>query len=934
MDHVDALLLGIGSGGVFAALALALVLTYRSSGVINFATGALAMFSAYSYGSLREGELLVLIPGLPGSVDLGGELGFWPAAAIALVETAVLGALLHLLVFRPLRDAPPLARAVASLGVMVVIQEMTAIRVGTAPVSVRPIFPTKRWELGSLTLLSDRLYLALTILGVTVLLALVFRWTRFGLVTSASAESETGAFVSGISPDRVALLNWMISAGMAGLAGILIAPISPLTPIIYTLFVIPALAAALVGGFRNLVPTVVAGLAIGMLQSEALNLAGDHSWLPQTGMSELVPLVLILVTLLLTGTAMPARGGLVRHPLGRAPRPRGILVPAIAGTVVGALALVLTSGTWRNAVITSMIAGVIALSYVVITGYAGQVSLAQLALAGAGAYTLSFLTTSWGVPFPIAPVLASLFAAVIGVVVGLPALRLRGLTLGVVTLAFAYAIEAVWFRNTQIVDARGAPVEPPSLFGMDLSIGTGDAFPRVPFGLLCLATLVLAGCGVAWLRRSALGSAMLAVRANERSASGLGVNVVKVKVVSFALASFIAGLGGSLLVYSRGVITFDSFLAVAGLTLLATAYLAGITSVWGGVLAGVLSASGIVFVALDRWIDFGDWFAVVSGVGLILTVIFNPEGLAAGGHALAARLPLPAPVKRRIVAARAAQTRTPTPTPARPAPDAAPVLEVSDLTVRYRGVVAVDNVRLSVRPGTVVGLIGPNGAGKTSVIDAVTGFARSQGQVLVNGTPMARLAPHARVRQGLARTFQALELYDDLSVEENIGVAASASPIGERSAAVTRSLELVGIAGLRVRPAGDLSQGERQMVSIARACAAEPSVLLLDEPAAGLDTTESEQLGRRIRSIADTGTGVLMVDHDVALVLSLCDHIYVLDFGKLIAEGDAAAIRADRTVADAYLGTSTGTAHGDAEPAAHGLAGAEPAAELSSGVTE
>ena len=925
MDHVDALLLGIGSGGVFAALALALVLTYRSSGVINFATGAIAMFSAYSYGSLREGELLVLIPGLPGSIDLGGELGFVPAALIALVETALLGAILYLLVFRPLRDAPPLARAVASLGVMIVIQEMTAIRVGTSPVSVRPIFPTKRWELGSLTLLSDRFSLAVTIVGVTVLLALLYRSTRFGLVTRASAESETGAFVTGISPDRVALLNWMISATVAGLAGILIAPISPLTPIIYTLFVIPALAAALVGGFRNLVPTVVAGLGIGMLQSEAVRLAGDHSWLPQTGMSELVPLVLILVTLLLTGKAMPARGGLIRHPLGRAPRPRGILVPAVIGTVVGVLALVLTSGTWRSAVIASMIAGVIGLSYVVITGYAGQVSLAQLALAGAGAYTLSFLTTSWGVPFPIAPLLASLFAALIGVVVGLPALRLRGLTLGVVTLAFAYAIEAVWFRNTQIVDARGAPVEPPSLFGIDLSIGTGQAFPRIPFGLLCLVTLVAAGCGVAWLRRSALGSAMLAVRANERSASGLGVNVVKVKVVSFAIASFVAGLGGSLLVYSRGVITFDSFMAVAGLTLLATAYLAGITSVWGGVLAGVLSASGIVFVALDRWVDLGEWFAVVSGVGLVLTVIFNPEGLAAGGHALAARLPVPTVVKRRIVPAPAA----PAPAPARPAPDFGnPALEVRDLTVRYRGVVAVDDVSLEVRPGTVVGLIGPNGAGKTSVIDAVTGFARAQGQVLVNGTAMAKLAPHARVRRGLARTFQALELYDDLSVGENISVAASASRIGERSATVTRSLELVGIAGLRERAAGDLSQGERQMVSIARACAAEPTVLLLDEPAAGLDTSESEWLGERIRSIADSATGVLLVDHDVALVLGLCDHIYVLDFGKLIAEGDAAAIRADRTVAEAYLGGS----HGEPEPAAEGLAGVEPGA-LASGVT-
>jgi ABC-type branched-subunit amino acid transport system ATPase component len=253
--------------------------------------------------------------------------------------------------------------------------------------------------------------------------------------------------------------------------------------------------------------------------------------------------------------------------------------------------------------------------------------------------------------------------------------------------------------------------------------------------------------------------------------------------------------------------------------------------------------------------------------------------------------------------------------------------------VRYGGVVAVDGVDLAVRPGTVVGLIGPNGAGKTSVIDAVTGFARAQGQVLVNGTAMARLAPHARVRHGLARTFQALELYDDLSVEENLGVAVSASRIGDRAATVTRSLELAGIDGLRDRAAGELSQGERQMVSIARACAAEPSVLLLDEPAAGLDTSESEWLGERIRSIAGSGTGVLVVDHDVALVLGLCDHLYVLDFGRLIAEGDAAVIRADRAVAEAYLGTS----HREPEPAAQGLVGGEPTepdARLASGVTE
>jgi sulfate-transporting ATPase len=154
----------------------------------------------------------------------------------------------------------------------------------------------------------------------------------------------------------------------------------------------------------------------------------------------------------------------------------------------------------------------------------------------------------------------------------------------------------------------------------------------------------------------------------------------------------------------------------------------------------------------------------------------------------------------------------------------------------------------------------------------------------------------------MARTFQALELYDDLSVEENVSAAAYGVKGSAKHGAVQRSLDLVGIAELRDRNAGDLSQGQRQLVSIARACAAEPKVLLLDEPAAGLDTTESRWLGDRIRNISLTGTGILLIDHDVALVLDVCDYIYVLDFGRVIAEGDPAAIRANRDVADAYLG--------------------------------
>ena len=914
MDHVASLLLGLGNGGVFAALALAIVITYRASGVVNFATGAMALYVAYTYAGLRKGSLLVPFPGLPKTVDLGQDLDFLPAFLLSMVIAAALGALLYLLVFRPLRDAPQLAQAVASLGVLVVIQGVLAIRQGTNTVSVAAIFPSDRWELGEIMVLSDRFYLAVSIVGVTLALAAAFRFTRFGLLTRATADTQTGAYVSGVSPARVALFNWMISGMVAGIAGILIAPVSPLTPVTYTLFVIPALAAAVVGKFKNLVVIVAAGIAIGMLQQWALSLVSDFSWMPTTGAAELVPLIVILVALVVVGGGIPARGGLVMQRLGRAPRPRTLLLPAVVGTAVGVVALVLTDGTWRSAVIGTFIAAVIGLSLVVVTGYAGQVSLAQLALAGTAAFSLSTLTEDWGVPFPIAPLLAALVATVIGVVVGLPALRTRGLTLGVVTLALAYAIEAVWFRNTDIVGTGGARVTPPELFGIDLQIGAGRAFPRIEFGLLCLGTLVVVALGVALLRRSALGSAMLAVRANERSAAAAGVNVVRIKVVAFAIASFIAGLGGCLLAYRRSSVTFDSFTAMGGLALLSTGYLAGITSVWGGINAGVLASTGITFIALDRWVDLGSWFEVISGVLLIITLISNPEGIAGMGHKLAdgwAARRAKRAGRGDVDAGRPAMTAVgavedidaAAPLVGAAAADGAAVLEVDHLTVRYGGVVAVNDVSLRVGPGAIVGLIGPNGAGKTSVIDAITGFAGASGQVGLAGSDIAGLAPHARVRAGLARTFQSLELYDDLSVDENVSVAALGGRRSDRHEAVTRALTNVGIADLRDRPAGELSQGERQLVSIARACAAGPSVLLLDEPAAGLDSDESVWLGERLRAIRSAGTAMLLVDHDVNLVLTVCDYVYVLDFGAVIAEGPPDAIRNDRAVAEAYLGT-------------------------------
>jgi ABC-type branched-subunit amino acid transport system ATPase component/ABC-type branched-subunit amino acid transport system permease subunit len=540
---------------------------------------------------------------------------------------------------------------------------------------------------------------------------------------------------------------------------------------------------------------------------------------------------------------------------------------------------------------------IIGLSQVVVTGFAGQVSLAQLTFAGCAAFTMSALTTTAGVPFPIAPILAALVATAVGVLVALPALRLRGLMLGVVTLAFGAAVEALWFRNSQFVAASGAPVKPPRLFGIDLGVGGGAVFPRLQFGLLCLVVLVLVALGVAVLRRSALGSAMLAVRADERSAAGLGVNVTLVKVAAFGIGAFIAGLGGSLLAYRDGLVTFTSYTALGNLSVLSTGYLAGITSVFGGLLSGLLAPLGLLFTALDRWVHLGDWFTVISGIGVIITLISHPEGLATIGHAIGARIPVPRWNRRKTLADVTQSARV-----ARRGADGVRLLEVADLTVRYGEVVAVDRVSLWVDPGQVVGLIGPNGAGKTTVIDGITGFAAADGGVVFIGDSIEGVVTHRRVRRGISRTFQSLGLYDDLTVEENLDVAVLAGDAGNRRNAVERALAVAGLGDLRARPAGELSQGQRQLVSLARAYVADPAVMLLDEPAAGLDTTESRHLGDRIRQMSSEGIGVLLVDHDVALVLSVCDYVYVLDVGQVIATGTPDEIRVNRDVMRAYLG--------------------------------
>ncbi len=898
-QHVAFLLLGLGGGAVAAALALAVVVTYRSSQVLNLATGAIAMVAAYVYGYLRHGQVFIPIPGLPKTADLGGPVPAAAAMPVALAVTAAFSVALYLVVFRPLRNAPPAARGVASIGVMLVIQAAIGIQAGTLPLDVPKILPSGRWHVGSIAIPQDRAALAVVIVGMGIMLWVMFRFTMFGLATRAVAETEKGAAVVGVPPTTVAVINWALTGVVAGIAGILISPIVPLSPSSYTLFIIPALAAAALGRFVRLGPAVIAGLAIGMVQSELGLLRVQHSWLPATGLPELVPLVVVLVVLATRGGPLPTRGTLLERSLGRSPRPERILPTAAVGLIVGAVALVAFGPSQRAGLITSLVMGLAGLSFVVAVGYAGQVTVAQLALAGASAFALSGMTTSWHVPFPLAPLLAAAVAAVVGTVAGLPALRIRGLSFAVVTLALAVAIESLVFDNPKYSGgALGAEVAHPKLFGMDLWVGIGRTFPRISFGMVALVVLIAVAVGVAFLRRSALGIAMLTMRTNERAAAAAGVDVVATKLVAFAIASFIAGLAGAMYAYEQTVVSPGSYSVFIGLGIFAVAYLAGITSVAGGILTGMLVANGLVYVLVRNIFPSAQWYDLLGGIGLVAAVIAQPNGLAGEFRRLAARFQRPAPVAAAVTSRRGdirqlAGRRVPA--------GGEPLLEVRDLTVQYGGVVAVHKASLVVRRGSIMGLIGPNGAGKTTFIDAVTGMTPCTGQVELGGTRIDGLRAHRRARAGIGRVFQGGELCDDLIVAENIllGPVVTAR---SREARLGEVLELLDITGLRDRHVGDLSRGQQRLVAIARGLVQQPDLLLLDEPAAGLDSNESAWLGSHLLAVRDAGTAILLVEHDLPLVLAVCDELTVLDLGRVIASGAPEQVAADPAVRAAYMG--------------------------------
>ncbi len=632
------LLAGVGGGAVVAALALGLVLTHQSSGFVNFAHAATGMYVALAYFEFREtGDLVLPILGLPERVHLVPHPTLATALAVAVLLACALGALGYGLVVRPLRSAPPLARVVASLGLLLYFQETARLRFpvsGSSVVRRRPVLPATPVHVLGTTVTANRVVLAGLVVTVTVVLVVVFRWSRFGLATRAAAHEERGALLMGISPHRVGVVNWMAATALGGLAVVLIEPISGISTATTPLLVVPALAAALLGRFESFGVTTATALGLGMVQSLVLGWAVRPgatwvpSWLPTTGVQQAIPLLLIVVVLAVRGDAIPGRATAFTTRRPPAPRPRLVMVTTAAVAGIALAALWLGDATVRHGVIVSSIATLTSLSVVVVTGYTGQISLAPLALAGIAGFTSLHLIDA-GVPFLLVLAAGALVAAAVGVAVAWPATRVRGMSLGVATLAVAVAIEQLVLASTPFSGGvGGARVPRPTIFGWDVGIsarGAGNFRPQ--FGAVCVVVVAACAGAVANARRNPTGLRWLAVRANERAAAAAGVDVARAKLGAFATSSALAGLAGVLTAFSVTTLSPTSFMVIGSLVAVALTYLAGIASVGGAVLAGLLAQGGFL-TALTSGDSAGNGSTLAwSGLALVVAAIAAPAGI-------------------------------------------------------------------------------------------------------------------------------------------------------------------------------------------------------------------------------------------------------------------------------------------------------------------
>ncbi|MGJ6967065.1 branched-chain amino acid ABC transporter ATP-binding protein/permease [Streptosporangium sp. G11] len=562
-------------------------------------------------------------------------------------------------------------------------------------------------------------------------------------------------------------------------------------------------------------------------------------------------------------------------------------------------------GYSMHVVNVAIIFAILAIGLGLTMGVAGQINLAQVAFFGVGAYTVAILCTRAGFGFWSAAALALVVSVIFGVLVGVPALRMQSHYLGIVTLGLALAFTN-WVTNAHIAGrAEGiSDIPVPVLFGLDLS-------SAYLFYYVELVVFALALAFALFVTHSPLGRRLRAMRDDDLAAGALGAEIPLLRMTAFVLSGVYGGLAG---VLYAGLIRFvapESFNIANMFLLLAMVIIGGRASIIGCVIGAVALA-----MVREALLDASAYAQLGYGIVVVLVVVFAPTGLAGLPRRLRSLL------RRRDPGTRVRLHPFQPYERAEHAASGGDVLEVRGVTMRFKGLTALDDVSLTVTGGEIRGVVGPNGSGKTTLFNIVSGFyTPSAGSVRLHGHDVTGARPYRLSQRGVARTFQNLRLFEDLDVRENILLSLDrtrtswiwrylALPwrvFGYERALGARADEIITRFGLADYAAGvprSLPYGIQRRIEMARAMAMSPSLLLLDEPAAGLNGEEVRQLGDIVRSIRDSGVTVVVIEHNMGLVMSLCDHVTVLSGGKVIADGTPAEVAVAPAVVQAYLGDS------------------------------
>jgi ABC-type branched-subunit amino acid transport system ATPase component/branched-subunit amino acid ABC-type transport system permease component len=890
------IVIGLTSGAVYGLAGVGLVLTYKTSGVFNFAYGALAAVAAYAFYVLHV---------------LNGWA--WPLAAgvAILVLGPALGLIVELLARRI--QGRSLALQVAStVGLLLVVEAAVELIYGHTTVRIVPIFlGTGNVRLAGTNVQVAQIVTFVFALAATAGLSAFFRLSRRGVAMRAVVDNPELLDVAGTSPAATRRTAWVIGVTLAAASGVLFASLLPLDPIQLTLLIVSAFGAAAIGAFTSLPLTLVGGLGIGVLASLCTKwfTTGLLAGLPPS-----LPFVVLFVVLLvfprryLVGKSFTIPQS---RPTWTAPASLqlsgGAVLIVFLALVPGFAGIHLTDWT------TFVAMTIVFMSLALLVRTSGQVSLSQIAFTAIGAAAFSHLTLGSGVPWLLALVLAGLIAVPIGALLAIPAIRLTGLYLALATFGFGILLQGMFYTQSYMFGSNGNGINEPRPHLSWLSIGSDKGFYYV-----VLVIAIVAALFVVALTRSRLGR-LLRGGADSTTAletSGATVNVTRVLV--FCISAFLAAVGGALAGVSQGTVIADSYQPILSLTYFALIVIVAGGAPWDAILAAA------VLILVPSYISG-------SHVTTVLQLLFGATAIAyailpARAHGV------PVVVQRAIdktfgrlrigIPTRMRKAASP-PAPARPLASKLPGgLVVEGLEVRFGGLVAVDGVSLGAKPGQITGLIGPNGAGKTTTFNACSGLVRATaGRVLLGGRDVSRSGPSARARHGLGRTFQKMELFDSLTVRDNVEAGAEAALAGANPlthlasrpndgprirAATDRAMELCGLSALSDLPAMSLSTGQRRLVELARCLAGPFQLLLLDEPSSGLDRAETQHFGEILRHVvAERGIGILLVEHDMSLVLDVCEHLYVLDFGELIFQGTPAEVTSSEIVKAAYLGDAT-----------------------------